>query len=200
MSGAETTNMTATDAVIENRSNFGTGSRCLPFHLWKAELVLVDRNPLKIGGTMASKPRHFVCGFLINPSSRLTTDELLSLDVTETRSGLIMRNLRESLWTLGLLSCCADGKDMDWSGAITKFFNRQRVGAEHRLTWDDKKRLETRTDVKFRGALDGRLIHFKKGYYIRHPLSSAKGNTVGRCSRQYERRILSTREGHLRHQ
>ena len=93
----EATNMTATDAMMEKMSSLGTGTRCLPFHLWKAELVLVCWDPLKTGGTMASKPLDLGCSLFTNPSARFSTDDSLSLDVNETRSELTLRDLRESL-------------------------------------------------------------------------------------------------------
>lgn len=89
VSSARTTHSVVRDAVIANSSNIGTGWRCFPLHLWKAELVLVGRGLLNLGVTTAFHPCKFGCDFLKNPSSSLSTDDLLSLDVAEALFGLI---------------------------------------------------------------------------------------------------------------
>lgn len=91
------TNIDVTDAVIANVSNLGTGGRCFSFHLRKAELVLVGRDILNIGETTAVNHPFLGCDLRTNPSSRSSTDVLLSLDIAETRSGLMARKLRGSL-------------------------------------------------------------------------------------------------------
>ena len=106
------TDITATAAVMANDSNLGNGRRCVPFHLSKAELVLVGRDLFSIGGTTLVNHGDLGCEFLRIPASRLSTDAVPSLETSEALTGLMERRFQESRRPSTMLSLCTEGEDM----------------------------------------------------------------------------------------
>ena len=96
---------------MANSNSLRTGRRCLLFHLWNVALILVGRDILNIEATMAFQPRKSGHGFFKGFFSKLSTDDSLSLDNTETPSAPIVFLFWWSFGEVKKLPFCTDGKD-----------------------------------------------------------------------------------------